>query len=445
MERGMHSLRASRRVDKQGAQKHTGLYYGWLVVGASFVIVLLNTGVQSSFGNFLKPMSATFGWDRATVSIPAALATLLSGLFQPFVGRLVDRVGARRVITGSLLLMALSTAALAATPGIWYLTGVYGILCALGFSGAGTVPSTTLVAHWFVRQRGRAMGLVNAGGSVGQLLIIPASMALLLWTDWRTTYLILGGLLLLVGVPIALLLLRSKPQDMGLLPDGDTVLVEGEPGPTQQPRASAQAPLEPVHWRGALTSSPMWLLMSGFFVCGFTLATISTHFVAFATDRGISPASAATALGLIGAFNIIGTLLVGSLSDRLGRKNPLALIYLVRSVAFVVLLTVEAPWALYLFAALVGLAWFSTVPPTVSLTAEIYGARHMGTLGGLIFASHQIGGALSIYCAGRLFDLSGSYTAIYVVDIALLLAAGVVSYAIQERRYSLKYMASAPA
>ena len=192
-------------------------------------------------------------------------------------------------------------------------------------------------------------------------------------------------------------------------------------------------------------SSPMWLLMSGFFVCGFTLATISTHFVAFATDRGITPASAATALGLIGAFNILGTLLVGTISDRLGRKNPLALIYLVRSVAFVVLLTVEAPWALYLFAALVGLAWFSTVPPTVSLTAEIYGVRHMGTLVGLIFASHQIGGALSIYCAGRLFDLSGSYTAIYLVDIALLLAAGLVSYAIQERRYSLKYMASAPA
>jgi MFS family permease len=189
----------------------------------------------------------------------------------------------------------------------------------------------------------------------------------------------------------------------------------------------------------------MWFLMSGFFVCGFTLATISTHFVAFATDRGISPTSAATALGLIGAFNILGTLLVGSISDRLGRKNPLALIYLVRSIAFVVLLTIEAPWALYLFAALVGLAWFSTVPPTVSLTAEIYGMRHMGTLVGLIFASHQIGGALSIYLAGRLFDLSGSYTAIYLVDIVLLLAAGLASYAIQERHYSLKYMVSAPA
>ena len=445
VERGMHSLLASRKVDKQAPQGRTGLYYGWLVVGASFVIVLLNTGVQSSFGNFLKPMSATFGWDRATVSVPAALATLLSGLFQPFVGRLVDRVGARRVITCSLLLMALSTAALAATPGIWYLTGVYGILGALGFSGAGTVPNTTLVAHWFVRQRGRAMGLVNAGGSVGQLLIIPASMALLLWSDWRTTYLILGGVLLLAGVPIALLLLRSRPEDMGLLPDGDPVRAAGELGSPQPAPPPAQAPLEPEHWRGALTSSPIWFLMSGFFVCGFTLATISTHFVAFATDRGIAPASAATALGLIGAFNILGTLLVGTISDRLGRKNPLALIYLVRALAFIVLLAVETPWALYLFAALVGLAWFSTVPPTVSLTAEIYGVRHMGTLVGLIFASHQIGGALSIYLAGRLFDLSGSYTAIYLLDIALLLVAGLISYAIQERRYSLKYGASAPA
>src|SRR5262249_59150408 len=123
-------------------------------------------------------------------------------------------------------------------------------------------------------------------------------------------------------------------------------------------------------------------------------------------------------------------------------KNPLALIYLVRSVAFVVLLTVEAPWALYLFAALVGLAWFSTVPPTVSLTAEIYGVRHMGTLVGLIFASHQIGGALSIYFAGPLFDLSGSYMVVYLLDIALLLAAGLVGYAIQWGGYSLKYMAS---
>lgn len=435
----MPAVNTSDHLTMPPGASQPGRYYGWLVVAASFVVVLLSTGIQGSFGNFLKPMSAEFGWDRSTASLPAAIAIFMNGLFQPFVGRLIDRYGPRRVITLSLLLMAASTAAIAFTPGIWYLTGVYGVLFALAMSGAGITPNTTLVARWFVRQRGRAMGIVNAGGSVGQLLIIPASMALLLWTDWRTTYMALGGLLLLVGVPIAILILRSDPQELGLLPDGESRTVSGTQEAARHSQSSRQAPLESEHWRQAFTSSPLWLLMGGFFVCGFTLSTITTHFVAFTTDRGIAPAAAALALGLVGGFNIVGTLLAGTVSDRLGRKNPLAFIYLLRSIAFVVLLTAEAPWTLYLFAALVGLAWFSTVPLTVSLTAEMYGVRHMGTLVGLIFTSHQVGGALSIYLAGWLFDLSGSYTAIYLLDIVLLLVAGIASYAIQERRYSLKY------
>ncbi len=418
------------------------LYYGWLVVGASFLMLLLSMGTQSSFGNFLKPMSAEFGWDRGLASLPAAVATLMNGIFQPFVGRVVDRIGPRKVIALSILLLGISTAAIAATPGIWYLTGVYGVLFALGISGAGVIPNTALVARWFVTQRGQAMGIVNAGGSVGQLLVIPASMALLLWTDWRTTYLILGGMLLLIGVPVAALALRNDPRDLGLFPDGAPSQASHNAATPQQ-----QAPLESGQWSQAFASRPMWLLLGSFFVCGFTVALVGTHFVAFVTDRGMPPGTAATALGLLGGFNIIGSLLAGTVSDRLGRKNPLALLYFLRAGAFVLLLNAETPWMLYLFAALAGLAWFSTVPLTVSLTAEIYGMRHMGTLVGLTFTSHQIGGALSIYLAGRIFDLSGSYTTVYLLGIALLLLAGFASYAIQERRYSLKYLplASPPA
>jgi MFS family permease len=385
-------------------------------------------------------MSGEFGWDRALASLPAAVATLMNGLFQPFVGRIVDRVGPRRVITWSMLLLAVSTAAIAATPGIWYLTGVYGVLFALGISGAGIIPNTALVARWFVQQRGRAMGLVNAGGSVGQFLLIPASMAFLLWTDWRTTYLVLGGLLLVLGVPVAAFILRNDPHDLALLPDGDLAQSPASQKPGQSPLQPLQAPLEPAQWSGAFTSRPMWLLFGGFFVCGFTVALVSTHFVAFATDRGIPPTVAATALGLLGGFNIMGSLLAGTVSDRIGRKNPLALLYLTRAAAFAFLLTANTPWMLYLFAALAGIAWFSTVPLTVSLTAEIYGMRHMGTLVGLTFTSHQIGGALSIYLAGWLFDFSGSYTLVYLLGIGLLLGAGLASYAIEERRYSLKYL-----
>jgi MFS family permease len=430
-------------LEQRMAQRGTAPYYGWLVVGASFLILLLSVGTQSSFGNFLKPMSAEFGWDRATASLPAAIAMLMNGLFQPFVGRLVDRAGPRRVITLSLLVLAVSTAAIAATPGIGYLTVVYGVLFALGISGAGMIPNTTLVARWFVQQRGRAMGIVNAGGSVGQLLLLPVSMTLLLRTDWRTTYLILGGVLLMIGVPIAALALRNDPQDLGLVADG-TAASQADHNSGMQPQAERQAPLEPARWQGALGSAPMWMLIGGFFVCGYTVALVATHFVAFATDRGITPAAAATALGLLGGFNIIGSFLAGAVSDRIGRKNPLALIYIIRAAAFGFLLVADTPWMFYVFAALAGLAWFSTVPLTVALTAEMYGVRHMGTLVGLAFTSHQIGGAVSIYLAGRLFDLSGSYTTVYLLGIVLLLAAGLASYAIQERRYSLKYLVATP-
>lgn len=434
-----------KRLDEAGQSAHgTRFYYGWLVVGAAFLMTLLSTGVQSSFGNFLKPMSAEFGWDRATASLPVAVAILMNGLFQPLVGRIVDRVGPRRVITLSIFIMAISTAATAFTTNIWYLTSVYGVPFALGLSGAGVIPNTALVARWFVRHRGGVMGLVNAGGSVGQLLIIPASMALLLQTDWRTTYLILGGVLLLVGVPVAALFLRSAPEDLGLRPDGDTALPQNLTAAGSQQAVSLPAPLEPQRWLGAFATAPLWLLLGSFFVCGFSVSIVSTHFVAFTTDRGIAPGVAATALGLLGGFNIIGSLLAGTVSDRIGRKNPLALAYLVRAMAFTFLLTADTPWKLYLFAALAGLAWFSTVPLTVALTAEMYGVRHMGTLVGLTFTSHQAGGALSSYLAGWLFDLTGSYTLMYLLGIGLLLGASLASYAIQERRYSSKYVALQP-
>ena len=143
------------------------VFYGWLVVGTSFLMTMLNMGIQSSFGNFIKPMSAEFGWDRATASLPVAVAILMSGIFQPIVGQLVDRYGPRRVITLSVMLLAASTASIALTPGIWYLTIVYGVVFALAISGAGNIPNATLAARWFVRKRGRAMSVVTAGGPWG--------------------------------------------------------------------------------------------------------------------------------------------------------------------------------------------------------------------------------------------------------------------------------------
>ena len=348
----MNRRTASETSNPPGGRR---FYYGWLVLGASFTMTFMSQGIQGSFGNFVKPMSAEFGWDRATAVLPITVAILVSGLFQPVVGRLVDLYGPKRIITIGIVVLACSAAAIAWTPGIWYLTFVYGILFALAVSCAGGIPNSTLNARWFVRLRGRAMATVTAGGSVGQLLVIPASMIVLMQTNWRTTYLLMGACVLLVGVPVALLIFRNDPQEMGLAPDGDAVAAQPEDVQAEPPPPPT-APLEPDKWHGALASTQMWLLAGSFFVCGFSVFLVQTHFVAFVTDRGISPAVAATALGLLSGFNLVGTLSAGVISDRIGRKNPLALIYWVRGLAIALLLIADTPWMLYVFAAVAGLS-----------------------------------------------------------------------------------------
>ncbi len=419
-------------------------FYGWMIVGTSFLLAFLSMGIQGTFGNFIKPMSAEFGWDRATVTLPVVVATLMSGVFQPIVGRLGDRYGPRRLITIGVNMLAASVMSVAWTQNIWYLTVVYGILFALATACAGGIPNSTLNSHWFVRLRGRALAISNAGGGVGQMLIIPGSLILMDLTNWRTTHLILGGLVLVVGLPIAALILRNDPQELGLLPDGDPPLATSEEsGEQAAPQAPTRAPLEPDKWHGVFASSQFWLLVGGFFVCGCSVIMVQTHFVAFTTDRGISANVATNALGLLHGVNLVGLLLGGIISDRVGRKTPLAIIYFVRALAIAFLLVADTPWMLYVFSVVAGLSWFASVPLTIALTGEIYGLRHMGTLVGFVFLSHQLGGAVSTYLAGRFFDISGSYNEVFLGVIALLIGAAIVSWAVQEQRYSLKYQTAA--
>ncbi len=426
------------------ARREPAFFYGWMIIGASFLLAVFNMGLQGSFGNFIKPMSAEFGWDRATATLPVAVATLMSGIFQPIVGRLVDRYGPRRLIIFGVVMLSVCMISVSWTQSIWYLTVVYGVLFALASSCSGGIPNSTLNSRWFVRLRGRALGISSAGGSVGQMLIIPATMMIMMQTNWRTTHLIMGVLVLVVGLPIAALILRNDPQSMGLLPDGDSPLPEREArDQPAAPQAPARAPLEPEKWHGVFASNQFWLLVSSFFVCGCSVVMVQTHFVSYVTDQGISPSVATQALGLLHGFNMLGLLLGGMISDRVGRKIPLTIIYFVRALAIAFLMTANTPWMLYLFAVIAGLSWFSSVPLTIALTGEIYGLRHMGTLVGFVFLSHQIGGALSTYSAGWLFDVTGSYNGVFMAVIGLLVVASAVSWAVQERRYSLKYQAAA--
>lgn len=417
-----------------------GIYYGWCIVATTFCMALVSMGARSGFGVFVLPMSEEFGWHRGTISLAAAIGALVSGLSQPFLGRLYDRLGGRRLILASLIVSGVGTMLLALTTHILFLILLFGGVLSIAMGGSSLTTTAALLAKWFHRHRATAVSLNAAGACVGGLVLVPLTVYLIHLMGWRMAWVVLGLLLLLLVVPLAWVLLKDDPAELGLLPDGDP-----QPEQASQTTAVRPGPLEVEHWQQSFRSMPMWQLCGGYFVCGFTIALISTHFVPFAIERGVSPATAATAYGLMSGLNVVGVLAVGALADRGGRKNLLGLVYALRGCAYAVLLLAPGAWSLWSFVIIMGFSWWATLPLTSALTAEVYGLKHLGILNGLAFTGHQIGGALSIQLGGTLRDLTGSYDLAFAIAGLLLLGASLVSFAIREQRYSTRYQTAASA
>jgi MFS family permease len=413
---------------------HAGIYYGWLIVATTFWMAIFTGGGRTGFGVFVLPMSAELGWSRGTISLAAALGALISGVSQPFVGRLYDRVGGRWLILVCLLVSGLGTALLALTTNLVFFILVFGVLLSIAMAGSSLTTTSALLSKWFHRQRATAMALTTTGSSVGGLLLVPLTVYLIGLVGWRITWVVLGLLVLILVVPVAFFLLRDDPEEMGLRPDGDAPLSE-----TEQAKPVLPGPLEVAYWRDAFRSTPMWQLCGGYAVCGFSIALLSTHFVPFAIERGFSPATAASAYGLMSGLNVVGVLAVGALSDRCGRKLPLGVVYALRGCAYAALVWVPGDWSLWSFAVIMGFSYWATAPLTSSLTAELYGLKHLGMLNGVAFTGHQIGSALGIQLGGVLRDLTGSYDLPFAVAALLLFGASLASFAIHERRYSMRY------
>jgi MFS family permease len=409
------------------------IFYGWVIVATTFLIALVTVGGRNAFGVFVVPMSEEFGWSRSTISLAAALGFLVNGLSQPFVGRLFDTLGGRKVILASLAMFGVTTILLALTFHILFLILVFGGLMAIAWSGASLTTTSALLSHWFQRRRATVLSLSTAGASAGGLLLVPLAMAVLQRTDWRITWVALGGLVLVVAWPLAFVFLRDDPTDLGLLPDGEQPSADGRQ--VNRPDATP-GPLDADSWRVALRSWPFWQLSGAYCVCGFTTAILTTHFIPYAIDRGVAPATAATALGVMNGLNVVGVIVMGMLADRCGRKNLLALVYAARGGAYALLLFAPDPWGLWGFAAIAGFSYWATAPLTTSLTADVYGLKILGSLSGLTFLVHQLGGAASIQFAGLMRDLTGSYTLPFTLAGLLLIPAALSAFSIREQQYS---------
>ena len=323
-----------------------------------------------------------------------------------------------------------------------FLIIIFGVVMAIAMSGGSINTTISIISKWFERKRALAVAIVAAGAPMGGMVLVPMASYLIQLAGWRTTWAVMGVLVLALSVPLAYFVMREKPEDLGLMPDGDD-------GPTSaEGEAKAEvrrAPLESDRWVTCFGSFPMWQLSGAYFVCGFTTALISAHFVPFAIEEGYSQSMAASAFGMMSGLNVLGVMVAGALGDKFNRKNLLSLVYLFRGGAYIMLLMVPGLFGLWGFSLIAGFSWIATVPLTTSLTADVYGLRNIGILGGIIFTSHQIGGAISIQLAGVIRDVTGSYDTALVMAAVLLICASLVSFSIREKKYSVRYQQPATA
>ena len=414
----------------------SGFYYGWVILFVSYMMMFFTAGLSQAFGVFLKPMTTDFGWDRSSFSLALSIFAIVSAIVPPIAGRLADRYGPRIVLTTGAALNALGMVLMAFTPNLWYAYVVYGLIIGLGFGIAGQSANAALLSRWFVKRRGMALSISSTGLGMGQLILVPLATLLIVHFSWRTAF-VVTGLMSATLVPLCIVLLRraDPPEDHRETHDDS---------PSALP-ASGCLTAEAIsqETRAAFRSRSFWLLGGGFMGCGFSIYLLMTHVAALATDRGISASQAGTALGLVGGTGIISGVIVGSWSDRIGRKHLLTGLYLLRAASVLVLMAADSALALYAFAVMFGLSRANGALVAASVI-DLYGRRAVGSILGYTTMFHQMFAALGAFAGGLAYDLTGSYNIALAPCVALMLMAAAASMMIDERRPSLSIGSTRP-
>jgi len=383
-----------------------------LVIAAGCLIALLGFGARSAYGLLLEPMTSARGWGRETFAVALAIQNLVWGFGVPFASMLADRYGPSRVLAVGAIVYGAGTAGMAtATTGAG-LALFGGVLTGLGI--ALTSFSIALAAMARVVEPGRqslVLGIGTSAGSFGQVLFSPLSQMVIAEYGWDSALFFLAASVLLI-VPLAFVL------------PGNAVAT----GETKIEQRLGEALMEAVRHRGYV------LLTTGFFVCGFHVAFITVHFPAYVKDLGLAPQVGAYAIAIIGLCNIAGSFLSGLAGQRWPKKNGLVVIYALRAVTIAGLMIADkTASSIYLFAAVMGILWLSTVPLTSGIVAQVFGLRFMATLFGFVFLSHQLGSFLGVWLGGYLYDRTGTYDVVWWTGVALSIAAALIHVPINER------------
>lgn len=398
------------------------VHYAWIVVGLMFVVILASVGVRAAPGVLIVPLQDAFGWTNATISGAISLNILLFGLVGPFAAALIQTVGMRATVLGSMTLLVIGAASSAFVAQPWQLYLTWGVIVGLG-SGAGMVGLATAIANrWFVRDRGLVVGLLTASNASGQLIFLPVLAAMAGAHGWQSVP-ILVAVVIAALIPFAAIMLPESPGSIGLGPYG----AAAEP-PTRPTAANPFLVALQGLWRG-LKSLDFWLLAGSFAICGLsTNGLVGTHLIPYCIDHGIPEVSAAGLLAAMGVFDLMGTTLSGWLTDRFNPRVLLFWYYGLRGLSlFLLPFTDFDVVSLSVFAVFYGLDWVATVPPTVALTNQVFGRDDAPVMVAWIVAAHQIGGAAAAIGAGATRNITGTYLLAFLASgIACMLASILV-------------------
>lgn len=403
------------------------LFYGWIVVIASFVINAIVFGTRYSFGVFFKSLESQFDLTRAATSGIFSVYMVLSCAFAMLGGWALDKYGPRIITAAMGLFAGLSLLLTSQVNSPWQLFISYSLLLAIGTGALYTVVMAT-ISRWFDKKRGLALGIAGSGVGLGTVVMAPFATYLISNFDWRIAFIVIG---LIAGLVTSLLslLLRKEPKEIGLLPDG----VKPDSGKTGVEVKKDSTPPVSFSLVQASRTRNFWLFWAIWLLWALGLHLVLTHIVPHATDMGISATDAALVLSLIGGISIPGRLTMGMVSDRIGRKVSAVICALLQAGALVLLIWSQDLWLFYVFAAAYGFGYGGLDPPTLALIGDVFGLRSLGVIMGALVVGWGIGAAIGPAVGGLIFDVTKSYFMAFIIGaLAMLVAALFVALIKQE-------------
>jgi predicted MFS family arabinose efflux permease len=406
------------------------LHYGWVVACATFLSGLIMAGAVGAPGIFIIPLQQEFGWTTSDISAALAIRFFLFGIIAPFAAALMNKYGVRKVVLVAQAIVVTCLVASLWMTSLWQLLLLWGVGVGVGTGMTALVLGATVATRWFVARRGLIVGILTASVATGQLIFLPLLTSLAVAYGWRVALMVVCAAVGCAAL-IMLIVMRDRPSDVGLLPYGH----EGPP-PAIPPAPASVTAAAFGALRDAARTKAFWILFGTFFICGAsTNGLIQTHFIPMCVDFGLTQTSAAGLLAAIGVFDFVGTILSGWLADRYDNRWLLFWYYGLRGLSLVFLpFTDFTFFGLSIFAVFYGLDWIATVPPTVKLTAQKFGAERANLVFGWIFAGHQIGAAIAAFAAGFSRTMLATYLPAFFAAGALCLLAAVVVLLIEQRR-----------